>query len=114
MRIYEDIKPEGIPTSQSRNWNEKDTASLRLKAGMRIPGSLTANPTFYFTEMRKLPWASSRTALGPPKLLPQVATCLPGGRSFPLTNFQLPGLFLLFSQMFQSFMEFPLKEIKTS
>ena len=55
-----------------------------------------------------------QTPLGPPKLLPQVATCLPGGSSFPLTNFQLPGLFLLFPQMFQSLVEFPLEEIKTS
>lgn len=76
--------------------------------------ALTSIPTFCFTEMRKSPWASSRTTPEPPKLLPQAATCLPGGSSFPLTNFQLPGLFLLFPQVFQSLVEFPLKEIKTS
>lgn len=91
-----------------------EATHLVENAGWRTPGSLT-----WMLHLASYRWGGYRRP-APGKHRdhtvspPQVATCLPAGSSLPLTNFQLPGLILLFFQMLQSLVEFPLKEIKIS
>ena len=118
---YEDINPEVLPISHSRNLKASGSkVCLKLHTWYR---KLYEDPRLSDLKPHILPHRDKEGAMKKPASgqhrdhtdsFPQGATCLPVGSSFPLTNFQLPGLFLLFPQMFQSLMEFPLKEIKTS
>lgn len=71
-------------------WSQGQLKATHLveKAGMRTPGSLTSNPTFCLTEMRKVPWASFRTTQGPHRLLSPGGN-LPSSLQF-VSSHQLP------------------------
>lgn len=117
--MCEDTNPEVIPLSLSRNWNWSGTwpawgHTLDRECWLEDPRVSDLNAASCLIQMRRMLRGSSRTTQGPHSLPPWVATYLPAGGSLPLTNFQLPGFILLFPQMLQSLVEFPLKEIKTS